>query len=92
MDLDAIEKSIMLLKSTETAFEFRTTVVSQLHTREDFVRIGEWIEGDESYFLQRFKDSENVPFGNLTAPDEETMRDFLCAVQKFVPNAAIRGI
>lgn len=92
VDLDAIEKSIMLLKSTETAFEFRTTVVSQLHTREDFVRIGEWIEGDESYFLQRFKDSENVPFGNLTAPDEETMRDFLCAVQKFVPNAAIRGI
>ena len=92
VDLDAIDKSIMLLKSTETAFEFRTTVVSQLHEYEDFVKIGRWIEGEESYYLQRFKDSENVPFGNLTAPDEETMKEYLRAVQKFVPNAAIRGL
>ena len=92
VDLDAIDKSIMLLKSTETAFEFRTTVVSQLHEYEDFVKIGRWIAGEESYYLQRFKDSENVPFGNLTAPDEETMKEYLRAVQKFVPNAAIRGL
>ncbi len=91
VDLDAIEKSIMLLKSGNTAFEFRTTVVSQLHEEEDFVRIGEWIAGDEQYYLQRFKDSENVPYGNLTAPDEQTMNAFLAAVQRLVPNAKIRG-
>lgn len=92
VDLDAVEKSIVLLKNSGVDFEFRTTVVSQLHTEEDFVRIGQWIKGEEKYYLQRFKDSENVPYGNLTAPDDETMRSFLSAVQRFVPNAAIRGI
>jgi pyruvate formate lyase activating enzyme len=66
-------------------------VVSQLHEEEDFIRIGEWIAGDEQYYLQRFKDSENVPYGNLTAPDEQTMNAFLAAVQRLVPNAKIRG-
>ncbi|MBO4423708.1 MAG: anaerobic ribonucleoside-triphosphate reductase activating protein [Clostridia bacterium] len=91
VDLDAIDKSIMLLKNSKTDFEFRTTVVEQLHDEDDFVRIGQWIKGGEKYFLQRFKDSENVPYGNLSAPDEEKMSRFLAAVQKFVPNAAIRG-
>ncbi len=91
VDLDAVEKSIMLLKNGGTDFEFRTTVVSQLHDEEDFLRIGQWIKGDEKYFLQRFKDSENVPYAKLTPPDDETLGRFLSAVQRFVPNAAIRG-
>ena len=92
VDLDAVEKSIMLLKNGGVDFEFRTTVVSQLHEKEDFVRIGQWIKGDEKYYLQRFKDSENVPYGNLTAPDDEELFSYLNEVQKFVPNAAIRGL
>lgn len=92
VDLDAVEKSIMLLKSGNTDFEFRTTVVSQLHNEEDFIKIGKWIQGNEKYYLQRFKDSENVPYGNLSAPDDDTLKGFLSAVQRFVPNAAIRGL
>ena len=91
VDLDAVEKSIMLLKNGNTDFEFRTTVVSQLHEEEDFIKIGKWIKGEEKYYLQRFKDSENVPYGNLKAPDDDELKRFLSAVQKFVPDAAIRG-
>ena len=79
------------MKNGELDFEFRTTVVSQLHEEEDFIRIGQWIKGEEKYYLQRFKDSENVPYGNLSAPDEKKMQAYLSAIQKFVPNAAIRG-
>ena len=92
VDLDSINKSIMLLKSGTTDFEFRTTVVSQLHEEEDFVNIGCWIKGGEKYYLQKFKDSENVPYGNLTAPSDDEMERFLSAVQRFVPNAALRGV
>ena len=91
VDLDAVDKSIMLLKNGNTDFEFRTTVVSQLHEEEDFVRIGQWIKGEEKYFLQRFKDSENVPFAKLTPPDDAQINRFLSSIQRFVPNAAIRG-
>ena len=92
VDLDSVNKSIMLLKSGTTDYEFRTTVVSQLHEEEDFVNIGEWIKGGEKYYLQRFKDSENVPYGNLTAPSDSEMERFLSVIQRFVPNAALRGI
>lgn len=92
VDLDSVNKSIMLLKSGTTDFEFRTTVVSQLHEEEDFVNIGEWIKGGEKYYLQKFKDSENVPYGNLTAPSDSEMERFLSVIQRFVPNAALRGI
>lgn len=92
VDLDSVNKSIMLLKSGTTDFEFRTTVVSQLHEEEDFVNIGEWIKGGEKYYLQRFKDSENVPYGNLTTPSDSEMERFLSVIQRFVPNAALRGI
>lgn len=91
VDLDAVSKSIMLLQNGNTDFEFRTTVVSQLHEEEDFIRIGQWIKGDEKYYLQRFKDSENVPYAKLSAPDDELLNKYLAAVQRFVPNAAIRG-
>lgn len=92
VDLDSVNKSIMLLKSGTTDYEFRTTVVSQLHEEEDFVNIGEWIKGGEKYYLQKFKDSENVPYGNLTAPSDSEMERFLSVIQRFVPNAALRGI
>ena len=92
VDLDAVNKSIMILKSGNTEFEFRTTVVQQLHELDDFIKIGEWIKGDVNYYLQCFKDSENVPYGNLSAPSGESMRMYLDAVQKFVPRAALRGI
>lgn len=92
VDLDAVEKSVMLLKSGSTDFEFRTTAVAQLHSKEDFTRIGKWIAGDEKYYIQRFKDSENVPYGNLSAPSEEELIGYLEEIQRFVPNAAIRGL
>jgi pyruvate formate lyase activating enzyme len=92
VDLDAVNKSVMILKSGGVDYEFRTTVVDQLHENDDFERIGEWIKGDESYYLQRFKDSENVPYGNLSAPDDAKMLEYLHTVQKFVPKAALRGI
>ena len=91
-DLDSINKSIMLLMCGDTDFEFRTTVVGQLHCEEDFYGIGQWIKGGEKYYLQRFKDSENVPYGNLTAPSDDDMNRYLNIVQKFVPNAQLRGI
>lgn len=91
-DIDAVNKSVMLLKNGKTDYEFRTTVVSELHCEEDFENIGRWIEGDEKYYLQKFKDSENVPYGNLHAPSDQEMERLLRAVQKFVPNAALRGI
>ena len=74
------------------AYEFRTTVVDQFHTEEDFVRIGEWIRGAERYFLQPFTDRDSVPFAGLCAPAREKLLACLSAAAKYVPAAALRGV
>ena len=55
--LDRIGRSVQLLLTSGVPFEFRTTVVEELHSAEDFRRIGEWIDGAPRYYLQEFTDS-----------------------------------
>lgn len=91
-DLAPIEKSIEILMSGSVDFEFRTTVASPLHTEEDFSRIGEWLCGDESYYLQQFKDSGDIIGCDIRAYEKDEMSKFLNAVKRFVPNAQLRGL
>lgn len=74
MNLERINKSIELLLSGDIEYEFRTTVVKELHTLEDMIRIGEWIRGCRAYFLQKFQDNGNNICEGYHEPDEEVMR------------------
>ena len=56
-DLGAIEASVDLLLKGNVPYEFRTTVVKELHSREDFLSIAEWIKGCRSYYLQSYSES-----------------------------------
>ena len=91
-DMEPIYESVRLLMGGKTDFEFRTTVVRELHSAEDFEKIGEWLKGDEKYFLQNFTDSEFVLQKGLGSHRRETLRSFADIVRKNVPNVEIRGI
>lgn len=60
LDFQKIEESVELLKTSGLDYEFRTTVVRELHDREDLQHIGQWIRGCPKYFLQQFTESEAV--------------------------------
>lgn len=36
-------------------YEFRTTVLPVLHSREDILSIGRWLQGSKKYYLQQFR-------------------------------------
>ena len=91
-DMEPIYESVRLLMGGKTDFEFRTTVVRELHSAENFEKIGEWLKGDEKYFLQNFADSEFVLQKGLGSHSRETLRSFADIVRKNVPNVEIRGI
>lgn len=74
INLERINKSIELLIGGDIEYEFRTTVVKELHALDDMVRIGEWIKGTRAYFLQKFQDNGNNICEGYHEPDEETMR------------------
>ena len=87
-----VPESVALLLSGIVPYEFRTTVVEELHEPSDFSAIGEWIKGAERYFLQKFTDSGDLVGEGLSAPSDEKLRACLAAVAPYVPSASLRGV
>ncbi len=89
---DRIDQSIDLIRSCGLSYEFRTTVVKGLHTKETFQKIGEWLHGSGSYFLQGYLASENVlspVFSSFTRKEMELFAD-IC--RPHFASVAIRGV
>ena len=92
LDLGPVRESVSLLMEGRTDYEFRTTVVAELHDEDSFRGIGEWIRGARRYFLQKFTDRDTVPFGGFHAPADEQMRAYAEIAREYVPAAELRGI
>ena len=91
-DLAPIEESIAILGNKNVDFEFRTTVSKTFHTQDDIQRIGEWLAGEEKFFLQQFKDSGDVIGEGVEGYGEDEMKALLDTIRRFVPNAQLRGV
>ena len=92
VDLAPIRESAKLLMGGAADYEFRTTVVDELHEAGDFEAIGAWIVGARRYFLQPFADRDSVPFGGLHAPSDESMRRYAEIARRYVPDTRLRGM
>ena len=89
---DGIEESIRLIMSSGLPYEFRTTVVRELHTEESLLSLAHTIEGAEQYFLQGFTDSGDLISEGLSAYSEEEMKHLLARVKTVLPCASLRGV
>ena len=92
ISLDRIQESIHLIMTHAKKYEFRTTVVKELHEIQDFDGIGELIRGAEQYYLQPFADRDTVPFDNLHTPGAEELEAFRKRVSPYVRSVMIRGV
>ena len=90
-DLAPIRESVSLLLEGRTDYEFRTTVVAELHNEDDIREIGRWIAGARRYFLQPFTDRETVPMAGFSAPSQAQLEAFLAIAREFVPETQLRG-
>ena len=90
-DIKPIEESVDFLMSGTVDFEFRTTLVRQLHTERDMYSIATWLRGDEKYFLQSFIDSGDLLSDRLSGYDKKETEDLLKLIKVHVKNAQIRG-
>ena len=93
LDLGAIERSKDFLLGGTVDYEFRTTVVRGLHTRESIVGTAKWIAGAKEYYLQQFKDSGHIiAIDGLSAYDEKEMHSLADAAAQYVPSVQVRGV
>lgn len=93
LDLAPIERSKELLLRGDVDYEFRTTVVKGLHTRESIIGAAKWIAGAKEYYLQQFKDSGNViAIEGLSEYNEQEMHALAQAAAQVVPTVQVRGV
>lgn len=92
VELNRIEESVELLKTSSIPYEFRTTVVKGIHSPEEFTAIGRWLQGSRAYYLQNFRDSGQVMqpgFAEFERAELEEMRE---SVAQYVPRTELRGL
>ena len=90
---DEINESVGILLGGKVDYEFRTTVVRELHQKDDFHDIGKWIAGADKYFLQQFKDSGDILSSDSFSPyGKEEMEEILNIVKEYIPTASLRGV
>lgn len=92
VNIEKICESVELIMNSGLDYEFRTTVVRDLHGEEDFAEIGEMLRGAKKYFLQCYVDSERVLKKGMTAYSYDEMEGFKKLIGKNVENIAIRGL
>lgn len=91
-DISPIERSVDIIKNSNVDYEFRTTVVREFHNRESLLNTASWIEGAKRYFIQPFKDSENVAVKDLHSYEKSDLEAFKDEAARFAEEVKIRGL
>lgn len=88
--VDSIKTSAAILMEGRVDFEFRTTLISELHSEDDIRSIGEWLSGGENYFLQTYRDEGDLIVGGFSSFSKEQSEHLLNILKSYVPKAKIR--
>ena len=91
INLDNIKKSIEILKASKIDYEFRTTIIKEMHSLDDIVSICKLV-GDAKYYLQNFEDSENVIDHSLHGFSREELLFIDKYLKDVFPNVEIRAL
>ena len=87
-----IEKSIDIIIKKAPDYEFRTTVVRELHNTQDIVDIASRIKNAKKYFLQSYVDSGDTIIEGFSAYSATEMLKILENTKKILPATVLRGM
>lgn len=91
-NISKIEESIAFLLEGRVDYEFRTTVVRELHSVFSVEGIGKMIKGAKRHYIQAFIDSGELIGFDLTAVPKNEMETMKNVMLKYVDSCEIRGI
>ncbi len=92
LELTPVMETVDFLLKGSLDYEFRTTLVRELHSEEDMHSIGRWLKGARAYYLQSYKDSGDILCPGLSALDKETLLKYQSILSAYLGNVSLRGI
>ena len=90
-DTSKVKESIDYLKEGHVDYEFRTTLVYELHSKKNIEEIAELLKGAKRYFLQHFEDRGGNICDSLTAIPKEQAEEFVDILKKNIEYVSLRG-
>lgn len=91
LSVDSVKESVAFLLSDVVDYEFRTTIVKELHNEADVESIAKLIKGAKRYFLQGFIDSGDLIKSGFSGYDKHSMESLLKLTKQHVKTAELRG-
>lgn len=90
--LNNIQKSIDLLKKGIVDYEFRTTFVPGLHTKDDIAAIVRWLKPAKRFYLQNFRPEKTLDpnLSTLRPYQADELAGYLNLLAPFFETAQIR--
>ena len=92
INIENIKKSIYILENSNIEYEFRTTVVKELHSITQLEHICEYIGPKARYYIQNYRDCSNVLQSGLNGFSEKELFDIQNILNMKYPNVTVRGI
>ena len=96
--LNNIEKSMQLLLSGDAEYEFRTTVMDELHDEAGMAEIGKWLQKlspdkkAQRFFLQPYVERQSVLKLGMHTPSKEKLQNMAKTIAPFVKSVEIRAM
>ena len=92
IDLNKINTSIGLIKQSGCDYEFRTTIMKELHSANDILHISQWIAKATNYTLQSYRETVEVIHPIFSPHTKETLESFVSIAHKYIQNVQLIGL
>lgn len=93
-----VEESIRYLLSGKVEYEFRTTVVAELHDGQSIQNMGQWVvqlgggTKAKRWFLQAYTHRDSVLSDGLHAPNTQQIQQYAEILASFTHLVSLRGV
>ncbi len=91
--LSHIEESVNFLKEGRVDFEFRTTCVPGIHTKQEFIDMAKWIGGPNiKYYLQNFVAQKTIDaeFEKVAPFEKEFLEEVVKEISPYFKDCQLR--
>ena len=92
VNIDNIKESIKILCKSNIDYEFRTTIIKNIHSIEDILEICSYFNPKEKIYIQNFEQSENVIDKKLMSFSQEELIEIEKQIKERYPNVIVRNL